>query len=1358
MNKENKDIELLPVDFDPFAGSEILKIAPTIEPQLEIWASCMIGGDDANRAYNESVSLLLTGTFQLDALNKALADLIARHEGLRASFSSDGTQICIFRELPVNLQYEDLSIETASVQQQHIEDYAKLDRERAFDLINGPLFRFTLFRLNDKEHYLTITAHHIICDGWSLGILMQDLSALYSAHAKNEIAVLPEVYRFSDYAVDYWEFTKTEEYKKIEQYWIDQYKDNVPILNVPTDFPRPSVRTFKSQRDDFAIEPELVNAIKKIGAKAGCSFVTTLLSAFEVFLNRITGQTDIVLGLPAAGQSATGHHALIGHCVHLLPLRSFPEGEISFNDYLRQRKSKILSDYDHQQFTFGSLLKKLNVSRDPSRIPLVPIAFNIDMGLDKGVVFHDLKHKLVYNPRAFENFEIFLNATGSEQMLVLEWSYNTRLFSSFTIRRMMDQFETLLQTIVRNPQVKIKDILVGSPFDITPTSKPDDFPRDKTIVDLFISQARKSPNEIAIVFEDQKITYRDLDEKSNQLAHFLIGKGVVTETLVPICMERSIELLIGILGILKAGGAYVPLDPEYPADRIDFMLKDTSSKLIVTNKSCRQKMGSKKSQELILLDDQWEKIGQEQVYPTGSNIDPSNLAYIIYTSGSTGRPKGTMIEHRNVVSLVKGVDYVNFSSDEVLISTGSPSFDATTYDYWGMLLNGGLLVICSEQTLLNGRLLKKEIDNRNVSQLFFTTGLFNQWVDLEINIFENLETVLTGGEKISERHISKLRKTFPSLNIVHVYGPTENTTFSLSYKINSQEISSAIPIGHALNNRTAYVLNQDQQICPVGVVGELYVGGAGVARGYLNLPEISAEKFLPDPFSRDPLAKMYRTGDLARAMSDGNIEFIGRVDDQVKIRGFRVELGEIENVLQQCAGVAHAVVIAREDKEGGKRLIAYIVPEGEFNKESIANFLQSKLPAYMIPRVLMELNRIPLTANGKVDKKALPDPDLIPDTGKKKNRAPLTEGQALVASVWAEALGLEQVSIDDDFFELGGHSLIAIKVMKKLEEKTGQRLPITALFEAPTVEKLSLMLHLDKKAISWKSLVPIKPNGSKPPLYIVHGSGLTVLIFSALAKGMDPDQPVFGLQARGLNGEDPLDTIEDIASCYISEILDQNPDGPYCLAGYSLGGIVAFEMAKQLTAMGKEISMLAIFDTNADNSDALMPTSTRLKKKVIRQFPKMLFILRSLGNHPWQTIQYQWKFAMNKLRYLFERAGLVDRLKTEEEELSEYANQIHEKHYKAFFSYKMTPFNGVLHLFRVKKRLYFLDDPEWLGWKPFALKGVKIHEIPGDHKTFLLPPNDKELAKILRNTINECIGTKDMVNDFSHKSSVLRRV
>lgn len=1358
LDKDHMEENAMPVEFDPFAGPEIIRVAPAVEPQLEIWVSCAIGGDDANRAYNESVSLLLKGGFDQPAMEKALRDLLQRHEALRSAFSADGSQICIYKEIPLNLIYEDLSLQNAEQQQQFIKDFSAKDAATPFDLLNGPLFRFALFKLADEAHYLTLTAHHIICDGWSVGILLQDLSKFYSAYGSGIPASLPVAIPFSQYAEEQRAFSQSNAYAEIEQYWIDQYKEDIPQLEMPLDFPRPSVRTYKSRRDDYSLDTELVASMKKMGARAGSSLVSTLLASFEVFLYRLTGQEKIVLGLPAAGQSASGNHALVGHCVHLLPLRSYPHGELSFIEYIKQRKTKIFDDYDHQQFTFGSLLKKLNITRDASRVPLVPVVFNIDMGLDDGVLFAGLKHQLFYNPRAYENFELSLNASGSEQSFILEWSYNTRLFKAATIQRMMKEFESLLRTIVQDPEIKIKDIPVAQNQRVNVQDRSGAYPDDKTIVDLFAEQVMKTPRQTAIIFEKEQLTYQELDKITNQLGHYLRKKGVKAETLVPLCIDRSMNMLVGILGILKAGGAYVPIDPEYPVERISFMLEDTAAKLIVTSQACRNIIPRNGGIELILLEKEWGKIRQEPITTPESGVDASGLAYIIYTSGSTGKPKGVMIEQHNVVSLVKGADYVQFGEKDILLSTGSPSFDATTFEYWGMLLNGGQLVICSEQILLNSTLLKEEIARRKVNIMWFTSSLLNQWVNLDIDVFEGLKTILTGGEKLSEKHIEKLRKAYPDMTIINGYGPTENTTFSLTYLITEKEIAHAVPIGRPLNNRTAYVLNPLQQLSPVGIAGELYVGGAGVGRGYLNQIGLTLEKFIPDPFSRDPDAKMYRTGDLARCLSDGNIEFNGRLDDQVKIRGFRIELGEIEYVLQQYRGIKHAVVVAKEDKENDKRLIGYVVPEGEFNKDGIVGYLQSKLPAYMVPRLFIELNRIPLTANGKLDRKALPDPDLLPEYGKKRNREAHTDVQKLVAGIWAEALKLRQISIDDDFFELGGHSLIAVKVMKSIEEKTGQRLPITALFEAPTVEKLSLMLDLDEKSIFWKSLVLIKPGGSQPPLYIVHGSGLTVLVFQALAKGLDTEQPVYGLQARGLNGiDEPFDTIKDIAAFYISEIIEQNPDGPYNLAGYSFGGIVAFEMAKQLEALGKQVNMLAIFDTYADNSAHFDDWMIKMSKKFKRQFPKFKFILESFFQNPGQTLSYQRNVVKYKLKRLLVLAGLKEMQKDEEDHL-EHADKINQKHDIAFEKYKMSPYNGTIDLFRVKSRMYYLDDPIYLGWKPFALQGLNIHEISGDHKTFLLSPNVQELAPLLREIINERNRSKEVREDFAKPASVLKAI
>ena len=1348
--------ELLEAGF--FVSSQAVHYVPAIEPQMEIWLSCMLGGADASRSYNESVSLRLSGRLVISAIERALKEIVLRHEALRSTLSEDGRQICIHRNMPLRLRIENLADQTLQDQEAFISSFTKQNAQEVFDLVQGPLFRADLFKLGEEEYYLTLSAHHIICDGWSLGIILQDLGKYYAAITGKITPEIRPAPSLSEYAALQTRFSETEEYKKIEQYWLNQFSQSIPVLDVPTDFPRPLARTYKSQRLDFPMDAGLVNDIKKLGALSGCTLVTTLMAAYEVFLHRLTGQQDIILGIPAAGQSVTGLYGLVGHCVNLLPIRSKPEGELLFSDYLRQRKSQVLNDYDHQQITFGTLLQKLNIARDPSRVPLVPLTFNVELGLDDGVEFPGLTYEMIYNPRAYENFEISLNVGGSVDNMDVQWSFNSQLFKTSTIRLMMKSFENLLHRLVSDPDIRIMDIPAPDLKQAVSEEQESLYPEDKSIAFLFSEQARKTPFRRALSFGNKTLTYRQLEEKSNQLANYLKSRGIKREDQIPVCMDKSIELIIAILGILKAGGAYVPLDPEYPAERIRFMLQDIHAGMILCNRASLDILGTPDNLLIVLLDEEWHRIGRESVSPIHFSGTGKDLAYVMYTSGSTGRPKGVMIENRNVVSLVRGVSYIDISGKNVLLNSSSASFDASSFEFWSMLLNGGELVLCPDQILLNGDQLKQEIRKRKVNIMWFTSSLLNQWVELDLGVFEGLRTVIAGGEKLSEKHIEKLRNRFPSLEIINGYGPTENTTFSLTYPVKEKQITKPIPIGKPLNNRTAYILNHQLQLCGIGVIGELYVGGAGVGRGYLNRPDLSKERFLPDPFSSEPGAKMYRTGDLARQMPDGNLEYHGRLDDQVKIRGFRIEPAEIESVILQFPGVQQTAVIAREDKASEKKLIAYIVSQEVFNKEEITAFLQSKLPAYMVPRIFIPLNRLPLNANGKLDKKSLPDPDLLPEFGNRKIKSPETETQAMLAEIWKDALHLQQLSINDNFFELGGHSLVAVRVMKMIEERSKHRLPITALFEAPTIEKLSLLLEQDDKKDSWNSLVQIKPGGNKPPLYIVHGSGLTVLIFHALAMGLDTDQPVFGLQARGLNGiDEPFDNMEEIAAYYVGEILEQNPQGPYNLAGYSFGGIVAFEMAKQLKAMGREVNMLAIFDTNADHSSHFDDWALKMSKKFKRQFPKFKFILGSFKKYPAETLFYQFNFLKKNFIHLLANAGLVKRDSVEEEHL-DFADKINYKHDIAFEKYKLQPYNGSIDLFRVKSRMYFLDDPVYLGWKPYALQGINIHEISGDHKTFLLAPNVQELSKVMSQILNERNAGKEIKKDFSDPSSVLKAI
>lgn len=1345
-----------PVEFDPFSGPELQRAVPAIEPQLEIWISCLLGGADANRSYNESISLRLTGPFQRPAMEQALQQVVNRHEALRSTFSADGKQICVYRQLPLSFRYEDLTGLSGEDQEDFIATFTKQNALEIFDLVNGPLFKTALFTLSPEVHYLTLAAHHIICDGWSLGIIMQDLSKLYSASVKNIPPALAPAPSFCDFALEQWRFSESEEYKKTEQYWIDQYQGSVPMLDMPTDFPRPASRTYKSHRDDYALKPELVSGLKKMGAKSGCTLVTTLMTTYEIFLHLVTGQSNIVLGIPAAGQSTTGHYGLVGHCVNLLPIRSYPNGEMTFSEYLKTRKAQILEDYDHQQITFGSLLKNLNISRDPSRIPLVPLVLNIDMGLDDGVAFENLKHQMFYNPREYENFEIFINASGSENALVFEWSYNTQIFKSSTILRLMNEFEYMLQAVVAMPSIKIKDIPLLPADQLRArlrnwNATAFDYPKEKTFHQLFSETSRQFPDKIGLRFDRQTRTYKQMNQEANQLSALLIGQGVRPNDIVALAVPRSAEMVIALLAIMKTGAAYLPLDPLYPRDRIRFMLEDSSAKLIITSQSYKGNFVSGAKE--LLIEEAWERLEEFSKKDPALNNGSHSLAYLLYTSGSTGRPKGVMVEHRNLVNLLCSMQkFPGITPQDKMLAVTTISFDIAGLELYLPLISGAELVLASDDDQKDGRVLLDKLKKEKISIMQATPVTYKMMLESGWQDFRNMK-VLCGGEPISRDVVARLLPRCKGL--FNMYGPTETTIWSTCGQIFSA--GEIITIGRPIGNTQVYILDHYKNPIRDGMIGELYIGGDGVTRGYLNRAELQSEKFLPDPFSKTAGMKMYRTGDLSRFMPDGNIEFMGRADDQVKIRGFRIELSEIEHVLQQHPGVQQSVVIAREDGQSEKRLIAYVVPNGQFHKEQTTTFLHTKLPDYMVPRVFIPLNRLPLTSNGKLDKKALPDPDLLPEFGIRKIRPAETETQKMLMVIWKDALKVQQIGIDDNFFELGGHSLTAVRIIRTIEGKTKRRLPITALFESPTIEKLAVLLETEEKPNYWKSLVPIKAAGHKPTLYVVHGSGLTVLVFHTLATLLDPDQPVYGLQARGLNGIDqPFDNMEEIAAYYVAEILEQNPLGPYSLAGYSFGGIVAFEMAKQLKEKGREVNMLAIFDTNADNSYFFDSPTIRMKKKIKRQFPKFNFILRSFFKNPGTTIRYQFNFILDKVKALLRATKLVDKTMDDEEQIA-HADEINEKHDIAFSKYKLTPFNGTIDLFRVKGRSYFLDDPIYLGWKPYAMQGIDIHEISGDHKTFLLPPNVKELAKQLDEIMRKRNAGK-VKKDLVNPSSVLKAI
>ncbi len=1334
---------ITPIDFDPFEGPEISQVAPVTESQMEIWMSCLIGGTPANCAYNECVSLLLTGKFHKDAMAQALQRLAARHQALRMVFSADGASACIYKELQPDIDYRDLSAMDTKKQQAFIKDYNKKNVETPFDLVNGPLFKTALFKLSDKVHYLTFTAHHIICDGWSIGIMMQDLSKMYSALVQNLQISLADAPIFSDYALGQMKLAESTLYKENEIYWLNQFKGSDHVMNLPIDLPRPATRTYKSHREDFVLDGALTNEVKKLGKSTGSSFVTTLLAAFEVFLQRQTRQDEVIIGLPAAGQSATDNYGLVGHCVNLLPLRSTPSGDISFIDYLRQRRAEVLDAYDHQLYTFGSLLKKLNIARDPSRVPLVPVMFNIDMGLDDDVEFYELEHKLISNPREFENFELFLNIAGQDESPTLEWSYNTDLFEPATIKKMMDDFEFLLREVVSQPEILIKNIPLVNEKEIlnklaawNDTQYP--YPMQIPLHKLLHDRATEVSGKTAITFGKQKTTYKKLDETANQLAALLIKNGVKKGDKVAFTLDRSVEMVTVILAIMKIGAIYLPLDPLFPMNRINYMLEDSQAVVLLTSEKYRGVYQSNASE--LLIEEIWPKLKDFAKTEPAVEVTGDDLVYILYTSGSTGNPKGVQISHKNLVNFLYSMQNApGMTAEDKLLAVTTISFDIAGLELFLPLLTGAEIVLADKDTAKDGRALLDIIKKERITVMQATPYTWR--ILLEAGWGEDLPIkVICGGEAMPQELAQRLLSRASSL--WNVYGPTETTVWSTVKQLSAGD--KVISIGRPINNTSIYILDKFAIPLEPGVAGEIYIGGDGVAKGYLNRPELTAEKFIDDPFSKIPGSKMYRTGDLGRFLPDGEIECLGRIDAQVKIRGYRIETGEIEFQLAKEADVKEAVVIARPDKNGVDKLVAFVVMNLNGNGANTnvhiqgwRDKLKDSLPDYMIPDNFIVVPEMPLTPNGKVDKKELAKHGESTTNEQDNYIGPRTDIEKLVADIWIESLGIKRVGVHDDFFELGGHSLIAVQVMAKIEKQTGKRLPLATLFESPTVEKLACTLELGGKTITWDSLVPIKPKGSKMPLYMVHGAGLNVLLFNTLAMNMSEEQPVYGLQAKGLNGVDePLGKIEDIATHYIEAIMDQNPTGPYALAGYSFGGIIAYEMARQFEALGKEVKMVAMFDTYAYRSPFHDPALTRLYKRGTFFMKKVLYtftfsngfkytVIERGTNVKRRIIRLYWKLRHGKNQ---SHAGIFG-----------YSNKVDVMNAQAEKRYILRPYSIEIEVFRAENRTFYMDDPEFLGWKPYALKGVNIHPIPGEHNTIFKSPNDKIFAEKLQKCLDEAI-------------------
>ena len=939
------------------AGREEARESPVTESQLEVWLSDQLS-EEASCSYNESFSLHLRGNVNEFALKHALQLVVSRHQAFRASFSGEGDLQSFAPELEIGVPTVDLTSLTPSERENQSQQIVKDDAHTPFQLSNGPLVRAQLLKMATNHQILIFTAHHIVCDGWSANVLLDELSQAYNAIDKGVAWSPAAPMAFAEYANSQARFVDSTEGTKVEQYWLEQFKQPAPLLDLPIDRPRPAIKEFKGSTYRTKIGPEVYNRIKKFGASQKCTLFVTLLAGFQMLLSRLSGQNDIVVGIPTAGQSLLDDAVLVGHCVNFIPLRGRLSGNPTATEFLAQMKQTVLAGYEHQNYTYGRLVRKLALRRDPSRLPLTEIQFNLER-VGGALGFDGLQAEVDPNPKSFVNFDIFLNIMESKDGLTLDCDYNTGLFDEETIGRWLEHYKVLLAGMSAQADRPVSVLPLLSPSDLQQLESWNETrverPAGLTVHGLFEAQAKQTPDSVAVVFGPMHLTYSELDRRTNQLAHHLRKLGVKPGVLVGVFIERSLEMLVALLGTLKAGGAYVPIDPTFPPDRVRFVLEDAGASVVLTQAALTKEWSFADAQ-VVKLDGDWDLIARGGTGKLNGNAAPDDLAYVIYTSGSTGKPKGVEVPHRAVVNLLQSMlAQPGLAKTDVLAAVTTLSFDISGLELFLPLCVGAKLAIVSRETAQYAVQLLEYLKEVNATVVQATPVTWQQLLEAGWR-GEPALTVLCGGEAFPRELANELLTR--AVSVWNMYGPTETTIWSAAAEVKAGD--GSVPVGYPIANTQLFVLDQQLQIVPVGVPGELYISGLGLARGYHNRPDLTAERFVANPFSREPGARMYKTGDLVRRRNDGMMEFLGRLDNQIKLRGFRIELGEIESVLGSHPGVAQGVVSLREDVVGEKRLIGYIVPAEHTvpTAAELRDFLLKKLPAYMAPSAYVSLDAV----------------------------------------------------------------------------------------------------------------------------------------------------------------------------------------------------------------------------------------------------------------------------------------------------------------------------------------------------------------------------------------------------------------
>ncbi|NEO70809.1 amino acid adenylation domain-containing protein, partial [Moorena sp. SIO3H5] len=1074
-NQESQALSLPPIQ--PRSDSEQL---PLSWAQERLWFLNQLEGNSAT--YNIPAALKITGHLAINTLKQTLSEIINRHEVLRTSFRTvNGTPTQVIHpDSSININVVDLQKYPQPERETVLQQEVQCEATTPFDLEVAPLIRCKLWQLDTSEYVLVLTMHHIVSDGWSMGILIQELSTLYQAFAASEPSLLSQLpIQYADFALWQRQWLSGEILENQVKYWKQELEGAPELLQLPTDRPRPHVMSYQGSTQDFSLTTELTDKLQQLSRNSGSTLFMTLQAALATLLYRYSGQKDILIGSPIANRNHLAIEPLIGFFVNTLVLRTRFKDNPSFSQLLTQVRETTLKGYEHQDVPFEQVVSALQPQRSLSHAPLFQVMFVLQNAPMGKLELPDLSLSQFNQHSTIAKFDLTLSMMETDMGLVGRWEYNTDLFDGSTIARMATHFQNLLSAIVDNPQQVVSELPLLSAEErhqllVEWNDTASDYPTDKCIHQLFSEQVEKTPDAIAVVFEQQQLTYHQLNQRANQLAHHLQNLGVEPEVLVGICVERSVQMVVGLLGILKAGGAYVPLDPNYPRERLSYMLADAGVEVLLTQQSLLESLPSH-TPRMVCFDSDWGAIEQHSGENLNVRVDSGNLAYVIYTSGSTGQPKGVAIEHCSVCNLaIAQRNLFDLEPASRVLQFASVSFDASVWEIVMAVTNGAMLILGTASELMPGDDLKQILHQCCVTHVTLPPSAL---AVLPTDELTDLGQIIVAGEACS---LELAHQWSVGRRFFNAYGPTESTVCATVAQI--RDSSEKITIGHPIANTQIYILDQHLQPVPIGVPGELYIGGDGLARGYLNRPELTSEKFISNPFSSSKSQRIYKTSDLARYLRDSNIEFLGRIDNQVKIRGFRIELGEIESVLSSHPHIQQTVVIATEDLDSNKRLVAYYVSEEEsLTTNQLREFLKQKLPDYMVPSAFVTLETLPLTPNGKVDKKALPAPEGV-FTSVEEYVAPRTPTEEIIANIFASVLGVPNVGIHDNFFEIGGHSLLATQLISQLRLTFNREIPLRQVFESPTIAELEPKLTQLLTTENQLSLPPIQPRTDREKL------------------------------------------------------------------------------------------------------------------------------------------------------------------------------------------------------------------------------------------------------------------------------------